>query len=91
MSTTAVTTTLPAAPFDGGDKTLSDFVKTSGGMVGVGAGAAAAAAANLEAVTTEENVVAGTDGIPPALDNGCISEARESADKIAFRWGIVLK
>ncbi len=80
-------TTLPAAPFEGRDKTLSDFVRTSGGMVGVGAGAAAATAANLEAAAAEDNVVEGNDGIPPALDNGCISAARASADKIAFRWG----
>ncbi len=80
----SVITTLPAAPFEAGDKTISDFVRTSGGMVGVGIGAAAATAANLEAAAEEDNSVEGTDGIPPALDNGCNSEARASADKIAF-------
>ncbi len=89
MSTVAVT--LPAATLEDWDKTLSDFVNTSGGTIGLGIGAAAAAAANLEAVTAEDDAAAGTDGIPPAFDNGCISEARESTDNIAFRWEVVLK
>ncbi len=66
----------------------------SGGMGGVGAGAAAdaaaATAANLAAAAAEDDIVEGTGGIPPALDNGCISETRDSADKIAFSWGIAI-